>query len=117
MCHMPRTPDTFRARRLRQDANRPEQIAWQALRGLRRLGFPVRRQHPIGGYIVDFAILNARLVIEIDGSVHDGEAARVADAGRQAEIERLGWRVVRIDAQAALSGDHVFAVVSEALGL
>ena len=114
---MPRNPDTYGARRLRQDANRPEQVAWQALRGLRGLGYPVRRQHPIAGYVADFAILNARLVIEIDGSVHEGEATRTADAARQAEIEALGWRIVRIEAQAALSGDHVFAVVSEALGL
>tara|TARA_R110000787_G_scaffold122192_1_gene233122 strand:- start:506 stop:850 length:345 start_codon:yes stop_codon:yes gene_type:complete len=114
---MTRSPDTYRARRLRAEANAPEQVAWQALRGLRALGFPVRRQHPIAGYVVDFAIIPARLVIEIDGSVHDGEAVRAADAERQAEIERLGWRMVRIDAQAALREDHVFAVVSEALGL
>lgn len=56
-------------------------------------------------------------MVEIDGSVHDGGAARAADVERQAEIERLGWRVVRIEAQAALSGDHVFSVVSEALDL
>ena len=114
---MTRNPDTYRARRLRAEANTPEQVAWQALRGFRALGFPVRRQHPIAGYVADFAIIKARLVVEIDGSIHDDEAARAADAERQAEIERLGWRVVRIEAQAALSGDHVFAVVSEALGL
>ena len=92
-------------------------MAWEALRKLRPLGFPVRRQHPIGGYLVDFAVIKARLVIEIDGSVHGGEQVRVHDAARQAEIEQLGWRVVRIDAQDAMSGDHVFAVVSEALGV
>ena len=114
---MTRSPDTYRARRLRAEANAPEQVAWQALRGLRALGHPVRRQHPIAGYVADFAIIKARLVVEIDGSVHDGGAARAADAERQAEIERLGWRVVRIEAQAALSEDYVFSVVSEALGL
>ena len=114
---MTRNPDTYRARRLRAEANTPEQVAWQALRGFRALGFPVRRQHPIAGYVADFAIIKARLVVEIDGSIHDDEAVQAADAERQAEIERLGWRVVRIEAQAALSGDHVFAVVSEALGL
>jgi very-short-patch-repair endonuclease len=112
-----RTPDIYRARRLRRETNAPEQVAWDALRKLRPLGFPVRRQHPIGGYIVDFAIINARLVIEIDGSVHGRETARVHDAERQADIEGLGWRVLRIEAQDAMSGDHVFAVVSEALGL
>ena len=86
---MTRNPDTYRARRLRAEANTPEQVAWQALRVLRTLGHPVRRQHPIAGYVADFAIIKARLVIEIDGSVHDVEALRAADAERQAEIERL----------------------------
>lgn len=116
-CPLTRDPDIHRARRLRREANAPEQVAWEALRKLRPLGFPVRRQHPIGGYVVDFAIIKARLVIEIDGSVHGSEAVRVRDAGRQTDIERLGWRVLRIDAQDAMNRDHVFAVVSEALGL
>jgi very-short-patch-repair endonuclease len=42
---------------------------------------------------------------------------RVRDAGRQADIERLGWRVLRIDARDAMSRDHVFSVLSAALGL
>ena len=114
---MTRKPDIYRARHLRREANAPEQVAWEALRGLRAVGFPARRQHPIGGYVVDFAVVKARLVIEIDGSVHGSEQARADDATRQAEIERLGWRVLRLDAQDAMSRDHVFAVVSEALGL
>ena len=116
-CTLTRNPDIHHARRLRREANTPEQVAWDALRKLRPLGFPVRRQHPIGGYFVDFAIIKARLVVEIDGSIHGREATRVLDARRQADIERLGWRVLRIDARDATSRDHVFAVVSEALGL
>tara|TARA_R100000365_G_C2707782_1_gene44158 strand:- start:347 stop:715 length:369 start_codon:yes stop_codon:yes gene_type:complete len=116
-CPLTRNPDIYRARRLRREANTPEQVAWDALRKLRPLGYPVRRQHPIGGYIVDFAIIKARLVIEIDGSIHGREATRLHDGARQAELERLGWRVLRIDAQAAMSRDHVFGVVTEALGL
>lgn len=114
---MSRDLNINRARRLRKEANAPEQVAWQALRKLRNFGYPVRRQHPIGGFIVDFAIIKARLVIEIDGSVHSLEAVRVRDAGRQAEIEVLGWRVLHIGAQDAMSEDYVFAVVSEALGI
>ncbi|WP_375206766.1 endonuclease domain-containing protein [Hyphococcus sp.] len=66
----PAKPQIKRARHLRQTANLPEQRAWSALRTLRKHGFPVRRQHPIGPYVVDFAIVRERLVIEIDGGVH-----------------------------------------------
>jgi very-short-patch-repair endonuclease len=106
-----------RARHLRQIANAPEQIVWDVLRKLRPLGFPVRRQHPIGPYIVDFAIVKAMLVIEIDGGIHQLEAVQLRDAQRQSAIEAEGWRFLRIDAQTAMSGDHVWALVAQELGL
>lgn len=65
--------ETDRARRLRQNATTGEQAAWKVLRRLRTLGCPVRRQHPIDGLIVDFAIERAMLAVEIDGSIHNRE--------------------------------------------
>ena len=114
---MSRNPDIHNARRLRQSANTPEQKAWQTLRQLRRYGYPVRRQHPIGGYIVDFAIVKARLIIEIDGSIHAREDVKLRDEERQAYLEKLGWHVLRIEADVALSADHLMARVTQALGL
>jgi len=114
---MTRRPDIHLARHLRQEMNAPEQIAWKALRGLRAYGFPLRRQHPIGGYVVDFVVLSAHLVIEIDGSVHGSDGARQADAERQAYLESQGWEVLRIPANDAMSGDCVFSLVSGKLGL
>ncbi len=114
---MPRSPDTHRARKLRQSANTPEQKAWAALRTLRDQGYPVRRQHPIGGYVVDFAIIRAKLVMEIDGSIHNLESVRLTDAARQGEIEKLGWRVIRVDAETALSADHLLAIICAELGI
>jgi very-short-patch-repair endonuclease len=110
-------PHIKRARRLRQEANTPEQAAWAVLRGLREYGYPVRRQHPVGPYTVDFAVPKARLVIEIDGGIHKLEQIRLRDTERQVVIESLGWRVLRIDAVAAMSGDHLWAAVAEMLGL
>lgn len=84
---------------------------------LRAYGFPVRRQHPVGGFVVDFAIERAKLVIEIDGGIHNLNTVRLADQARQTEIEAMGWRVIRMDAETAMSRDHVMAVVCEALGI
>lgn len=95
----------------------PEDVAWQALCKLRAFGYPVRRQHPIGPYIADFAIQKAMLVIEIDGGVHSSAGARLRDVEREMYLKGLVWRVVRIDAQVALSADHVMAIVTEALGI
>ena len=114
---MPTRPTTGRARKLRQLSNAPEQAAWQTLRKLRTYGFPVKRQFPIGPYIVDFAIHRAKLVIEIDGGIHEIDAVAMNDRIRQTQIEALGWRVIRFSANEARSGDHLWARVSEMLGL
>ena len=85
-------PRTRRARRLHRNATEAEQILWRALRAL-RLPAKVRRRHPIGGYIADFAVPSRRLIIEIDGGQHASTIAR--DAARTRVLEARGWRVIR----------------------
>lgn len=114
---MPDPRTTGRARRLRQTANTPEDRAWQTLRKLRAPGFPVKRQYPIGPYIADFAIHRARLVIEIDGLIHQRADIDSNDSARQSEIEALGWRVVRFSAEEAMDADLLWRRVSEFLNL
>ena len=53
----------------------------------------VRRQHPIGRHIADFAIPAHRLVIEIDGGQHASTVER--DDARSRTLEAHGWRVIR----------------------
>ena len=101
------------ARSLRRTANAPEQKAWGVLRQFRKEGLPVRRQHPIGPYVADFAIVSQRLVIEIDGGIH--HLRQEEDAEREAAIRALGWRIVRLNAKEARSADFVLSVVRTAL--
>ncbi len=58
------------ARRLRRDQTDEEKQLWRALRDHRFAGFKFRRQHPVGGYILDFYCADARLDIELDGFQH-----------------------------------------------
>ncbi|MDJ0922849.1 MAG: DUF559 domain-containing protein [Henriciella sp.] len=109
--------NTDRARRLRREANYPERLAWQALRTLRKEGVAVRRQVPIEGLTVDFAVRSKRLVIEIDGSIHDREDIKREDAERDRRLTAAGWRVVRIPAEIALSTNHLLATVRKEVGL
>ena len=88
------SPETERARELRNNMSGTERRVWYRLRG-RRLGFKFRRQLPIGPYFADFACLSARLVIEIDGGEHHEEAQ---DARKTSYLESQGFRVVRIGA-------------------
>ncbi|NUO53742.1 MAG: DUF559 domain-containing protein [Polyangiaceae bacterium] len=92
-----------------------EALLWGALCGS-QLGVGFRRQLVVGRFIADFAAPSARLIVEVDGGYH---ARRVrADARRDRELGRLGWRVVRVPAELVLHrlGDAV-ALVRAALGV
>jgi primosomal protein N' (replication factor Y) len=80
-----------RARRLRRNTTEAERLLWDALRK-DQLGWRFRRQHPIRPYVVDFACVEARLVIEADGGQH----GRPGDHNiRDNALRRGGWRVLR----------------------
>ena len=64
-------PQIFEAaKQLRKEMTAAEQLLWQFLK-LERKGLKFRRQHAIGIYVADFYCHKAKLVIELDGSVHD----------------------------------------------
>jgi very-short-patch-repair endonuclease len=59
------------ARDLRQWQTSAEDVLWFYLRNRRLGGLKFRRQHPIGPFIADFCCYERRLIVELDGSVHD----------------------------------------------
>lgn len=81
------------ARALRSAATDAERKLWQGLRGRQVLGYKFRRQYPIAGYITDFACPEARMVIELDGGQHLGQAAY--DVERTRKLAVNGYRVLR----------------------
>jgi very-short-patch-repair endonuclease len=54
-----------------------------------------RNQHPIGPYIADFACVQLKLVVEVDGETHSSVLERRHDARRTAFIESGGWSILR----------------------
>ena len=64
-------------------------------------GFKFRRQHPVDRYFADFVCIEARLVVEIDGSQHQEQLAY--DATRTEVLEACGWRVLLFDNYDALT--------------
>ena len=81
------------ARSLRSRMTDAERILWYHLRARRLAGFKFRRQLVIEPYIVDFACIEAKLIVEADGGQH-GEQEN-ADAERTAFLNRSGYRVLR----------------------
>ena len=86
-------PTTSRARALRWRPTPQEMTLWRLLRDRRLSGFKFRRQVPIGPYVADFACYEGKLVVELDGSQHVENAG---DVRRDAELQRRGFRVLRI---------------------
>ena len=81
------------SRTLRKNPTEAEQALWSHLRMKQMGGNRVRRQQPIGPYIVDFVGLEKKLVIELDGGQHAEQSAY--DAERTARLECQGFRVLR----------------------
>jgi len=80
------------ARALRAKMTEAEKQLWQHLRAHRFMGLSIRRQAPVGPYIVDFLIPSRNLVIEADGAQHYDPGA---DALRTAYLTARGYRVLR----------------------
>ena len=87
------TSHTRLARQLRREMTPAEAILWRELRGRRFDGVKFRKQQPVGQYIVDFLCAQLKLVVELDSETHFGR--EIEDRVRQAEIESLGFRVLR----------------------
>jgi len=81
------------AKALRRNLTEAEQRLWYHLRAHRFMGYKFKRQKPIGRYIVDFACLEHRLIIELDGGQHSEQVAY--DQQRDAWLRNQGYTVLR----------------------
>jgi len=87
-------PATFEAARLlRKKMTHPEKLLWEKLKHKQINGLRFRRQHPIDFFIADFYCHAAKLVVEIDGEIHEGK--KDYDDGRLAGMEKYLIRVIR----------------------
>ena len=82
-----------RARRLRNQATDAERHLWRHLRHRQLAGYRFRRQVPVAGFIADFACLEAKIVVELDGGQHAQNVAY--DESRDRSIQAQGFRVLR----------------------
>jgi len=78
---------------LRRRMTHSENLLWEKLKGKQILGLRFRRQHPINFFIADFYCHEVKIVVEIDGEIHDQREEY--DDGRSAEMERFGIKVIR----------------------
>jgi very-short-patch-repair endonuclease len=103
---------TSRARSLRSGMTDVERLLWQAIRGKQVNANRFRRQHPIGPYIADFACIEQKLVIELDGGQHQDQL--VQDDRRTDYLQALGWHVLRFWNNEVVNNlDEVLSTIAE----
>ena len=81
---------------LRNNVLMPEKILWRWIKK-EQLGYKFRRQHGISKYVVDFYCVPLRLVVEIDGQVHDEIMEQ--DRRREEYLKSLGLAIKRYTAR------------------
>ena len=102
------------AARLRRDQTDVEKLFWSLTRNRQLGGFKFRRQMTIGPYIVDFACIEAMVIVELDGGQHDAHQ----DAPRTAFLEAQGYLVHRVWNNAMIENrlgvlEEVLAILTE----
>ena len=101
---------TERARSLRRAQTPPEGVLWSRLKRRQLGNLKFRRQHSVGRFVVDFYCAEARLVVELDSSYHDGRRAQ--DEARDRELEARGLKVLRVTvSELSKDQDAVLATV------
>jgi very-short-patch-repair endonuclease len=91
------------AREMRKSYTKAEKILWEELKRYRKQGIIFRRQHPIDIFIADFYCHASKLVIEVDGDIHDTPDNIDYDIGRSAELDKFGITVVRFKNEDVIS--------------
>ena len=82
------------AKVLRKNMTDAEMLLWNYLKsGVYDLKF--RRQHPIGIYIADFYCHRIKLIVEIDGGIHDRKEIREYDLKRETDLKQWGYKIIR----------------------
>jgi very-short-patch-repair endonuclease len=107
---------TFTARELRRNETLAEKRLWQQLRNRQLDGFKFVRQAPVGPYVADFLCREYRLIVEVDGATHSSDAEIASDRRRAVHLERLGYRILRLQNDEVVNGmDEVLTILGEAL--
>ncbi|WOK05895.1 endonuclease domain-containing protein [Imperialibacter roseus] len=76
---------------MRKNHTAAENLLWQNLRGRKLGGHKFRRQHPVAGFIADFYCHEAKLVIELDGKIHNLSEQKEYDGGRKNPPPERAW--------------------------
>jgi cyclase len=83
------------AKEHRENMTSAEILLWEELKSNKLRGERFKSQHPISTFIADFYCHKAKLIIEVDGKVHDKPENRKYDRQREQVLQEYGLKVLR----------------------
>jgi very-short-patch-repair endonuclease len=86
-----------RRKQLRNSLTPAEAKLWTYLKNSQIDGKKFRRQHSVGGYVLDFYCPSEKLCIELDGNVHFHESQHTYDLNRTKYLNAVGIKVIRFE--------------------
>jgi very-short-patch-repair endonuclease len=101
-------------KKLRNNATPAEAFLWRHLKAKKLCGRRFNRQHSIKNYIVDFYCAVEKLVIELDGAVHQSSKVQEYDKKRTEILNELGYTVIRFENKMVFENlESVLSEISE----
>jgi very-short-patch-repair endonuclease len=91
------------AKKHRSQPTQAEEAMWELLKAKQLEGFKFRRQHIIDKFIADFVCLKRRLVIEIDGLIHNSPHHQISDEQRTERLNEIGFKLIRFTNEQVLN--------------
>jgi very-short-patch-repair endonuclease len=83
------------SRQLRKEQTLAEKLLWERLRNRKFNGIKFKRQHSINSFITGFYCYSNRIIIEVDGSIHNDKGIKEYDNSRQVYLEEIGFKIIR----------------------
>ena len=99
------------AKQMRKDSTKAEEILWLRLKNRQLAGLKFRRQHPIDKFIADFYCHEKKLVIELDGNIHNNSEQTDLDNGRTETLNEFGIPVLRFRNEEVIN--NIEAIISQ----
>jgi len=111
-------PEIFRiSKELRNNTTEAEKELWKHLKCKQIKGYHFRRQHPIHRFIADFFCYKCKLVIELDGRIHNEITVKERDIEREKIIKEFGIKVIRFSNEQVFNEiDKVLYQIQKAIG-
>jgi very-short-patch-repair endonuclease len=109
-----RKPIFLKAIELRNNPTKAEMVLWEQLKNKSLPGVRFKRQHPIDIFIADFYCHKYKLVIEVDGEIHNSPENKEYDDGRAFEMEKYGIKILRFSNREVLENiNNVIARIKQ----